>query len=366
MAREGKIPNNAYAVIMAGGSGERLWPLSTPDRPKQFVDIFDGKPLIRHAVDRLAGMIPPERILVITAARFLPLTRRALPMLPRANIIGEPCRRDTAAAVALGVGLVKKLGGEGAVGCILTADQLMTPVAQFQRSLSDAIRLAAQSDAVVTLGLVPTYPATGYGYIECGAPVKTPAGVKIPFSKVARFVEKPDLATAKRYLKAGRFRWNSGMFIWRADVMAAAFRTAAPDIAILIDRVAAARRLAPVLANVYPTLRAISVDFAVMEKAPNILVGESSFDWDDVGGWTSLAAHFPQDGANNTVVGTACVLDTTSSIVVNMPGAKAPLHRVGVLGLSDVVVVNTPEGTLVCSRAAAPRIRELVKAMSGK
>ena len=197
---------NTYAIILAGGNGERLWPLSTPERPKQFVSLFGGKSLIRHAVDRLEGLVPPERIIVITAARLAAMTRRALPCIPKENIIGEPCRRDTAAAVALACGLVKKYGGEKSVGCILTADQLMTPEDEFRKTLKDAVKVARKSASIVTMGIAPDGPATGFGYIECGEDVDFGTGTG--FCRVKRFVEKPDVKTARKYLRSGRFRWN--------------------------------------------------------------------------------------------------------------------------------------------------------------
>ena len=349
--------NNAYAVIMAGGDGERFWPLSTPKRPKQFVGIFGGKPLIRHAFDRLRGLIPPERTLVVTAARLVPQTRRALPEVPAANIVGEPCRRDTAAAVAVACGLVSRLGGPDAVGCILTADQLMKPETAFRATLRDAIVAAAKLDAIVTMGVVPDRPATGYGYIECGK--KVDVGTKTVFFSAKRFVEKPDEATARRYLKAGCFRWNAGMFVWRARVMADAFAGAAPDFLPLIEAVAAARSVPALLRRAYPPLRAISVDFAVMEKSKNILVAESRFKWDDVGSWQALPNHFPSDAEGNVCLGKTALLDAHDSIVVSSDG-----HVTAVVGLSDVVVVHTPEATLVCPRSRAQDVKKLVRGMA--
>ena len=347
----------AYAVIMAGGGGERFWPVSTPERPKQFVDIFEGKPLIRHAFDRLRGLIPPERTLVVTASRLVPQTRRALPEVPAANIIGEPCRRDTAAAVAVACGLVFRLGGPDAVGCILTADQLMKPEKAFRETLRDAIRAAAKFDSIVTMGIVPDHPATGYGYIECGAAVD--AGTKTKVFAAKRFVEKPDEATARRYLKTGRFRWNAGMFVWRARVMAAAFAAAAPEFSGLIESVAAAKSVPALLRRAYPSLKAISVDFAVMEKAKNILVAESRFVWDDVGSWQAIPNHFPADADGNVCLGKTALLDARDSIVVSSGD-----HLTAVVGLSGVIVVHTPGATLVCPRERAQDVKKLVRGLS--
>ena len=351
-----KTKANAYAVILAGGNGERLWPMSTPERPKQFVEIFGGKPLIRHAVDRLQGLIPVERTLVITAERLVEMTRKALPTVPAENVFGEPCRRDTAAAVAVACGIAKRLGGPDAVACILTADQLMDPPDKFRRALSDAITAAEKSDAIVTMGIEPTYPATGFGYIEAGGPVDF--GTKTAFSRVKRFVEKPDARTAEEYIATGRFSWNAGMFIWKVSAMEAEFAAWAPDIAQVVDKVAESKNVAETLKREYPPLRAISVDYAVMEKSKRILVAKSEFRWDDVGSWLSMPNHFSRDDDGNTRLGKTAVLGTSGSVVVSDDG-----HLVAVAGLSDVVVVHTQDATLVCSKARAADLKALVKAL---
>ena len=353
--------SNAYAIIMAGGNGERFWPLSTAAKPKQFLDLFGGKPLIRHAVDRLEGLIPPERIFVITADRFVDLTRAALPMLPTENILGEPCRRDTAAAVATACGLVLQKGGPKAVGCILTADQLITPVPAFQRTLADSIAVAAASDAIVTMGIIPTRADTGFGYIECGTPYQGQETATV-FRQVRRFVEKPNKQKAEEYLSQGGFLWNARMFIWKAETMRKAYYASASDIAALIDAIAAAPEIKSEINRLYPFVRAISVDFAVMEHAKNILVAESRFTWDDVGSWTAVEHHFPQDGDNNTVVGEAALQNAASNVIVN---TAADGHTLAVAGLTDVVVVHTPHATLVCSKAELPQLKQLVTGLQG-
>lgn len=347
---------NAYAIIMAGGNGERFWPLSTPERPKQFLDLFGGKALIRHAVDRLEGFIPSERIFVVTADRFVDLTREVLPMLPAENVIGEPCRRDTAAAVAVACGLVLRKGGPDAVGCILTADQLISPAEIFRQTLADAVAMAADSDAVVTMGIAPARPETGFGYIECGARVES--ATRTVFHGVRRFVEKPDEPTARFYLAQGNFLWNAGMFVWKASAMRDAYRRHAADLAPLIDAVAESPEIRDAVVRIYPGLRSISVDFAVMEHMERILVAESRFTWDDVGSWTAVEHHFPQDAEGNTCVGETVLDDVSNAVVVNLDD---PSHRVAVLGLSDVVVVHTATTTFVCRKADLPKMKDFVR-----
>lgn len=349
----------AYAIIIAGGNGERFWPVSTPERPKQFVDLFGGKPLIRHALDRLEGLIPPERTLVVTARRFVAQTRRALPSLPPGNIFAEPCRRDTAAAVAVAVGLVKRLGGPDAVGCILTADHVMEPAAKFRRALRDAIRVAAKTRNIVTMGIVPASPATGFGYIRRGEAVAT--GTKTVFHRVGRFVEKPDLGTAKKFLRSGEYFWNAGMFVWTARVMESAFAAHAPDIGSLIGKVATAKDVSAALRRAYPPLRATSVDYAVMEHADNILVAESDFTWDDVGSWEAIPRHFPSDAQGNACLGDPLLVDTSDSIVVSDKDRVT-----AVLGLKDVVVVQTAKATLVCARSRVQELRRVVAQLESR
>ena len=352
---------NAYAIIMAGGNGERFWPLSTPELPKQFLDLFGGKPLISQAVDRLMGLIPVERIFVITADRFVGLTRDVLPMVPAENVIGEPCRRDTAAAVATACGLVLKNGGEDAVGCILTADTLISPRETFQRELADAIRVAEMTDAIVTMGIRPTRPETGFGYIECGDDFASSEELTASFAEVLRFVEKPDYDTAKKYMDSGRFLWNAGMFIWKASVMREAFSRHARDIAPLIEAISGSECAKRTLDVLYPQLRSISVDFAVMEHAERIIVAKTTFVWDDVGSWTAVENHFPADADGNVVLGNCLLQNCRGVAAVNR---MAGSHVLAVSGLRDAVVVQTRSATLVCSKEESKNLKTLVRRLT--
>lgn len=351
---------HTYAVIMAGGSGERFWPLSTSARPKQFVSIFGGKPLIRHAVDRLEGLVPPERIIIVTADALVGATREACPSVPHDNIIGEPMRRDTAAACALSLGLVKARDPNG-VAAILTADQLMADVETFRRTLADAFSVASSNDAIVTIGIVPTCPATGFGYIECGDECSLGVGTRM--RRALRFVEKPDAATARSYVESGRFRWNSGMFIWSVATMGSAFASHAPQLLPLVDAAATATSgtmLAERIATIYPGLVKISLDYAVMEKCRNIITAEGDFGWDDVGSWPAIAAHMPADGNGNIVLGAVAAEDSRDNIVVNTADGRI----LAVLGCENMVVVQTPTATLVCPKDSAQNLKALVKAVS--
>ncbi len=347
--------SNFYAVILSGGSGERFWPLSTPERPKQFLTVFGGKSLLRQAVDRLKGLVPPERVLVVTAESLVKVTRSELPELPRANIVAEPCRRDTAAAIATACGVVEGRGGADAVAAVLTADQVMRDVPAFRRVLSDAARAAAKTDDIVTMGVAPDYPATGFGYIHVGKPVDL--GTKTVFARVVRFVEKPDAKTARRYLASKQYVWNAGMFVWRVATMKAALVKGAPALAILEASVAAARSargVRQVLETYYPQLPKISIDYAVMEKATNILVSSGAFGWDDVGTWTSADKHLATDAQRNVAMGKVALLDVSGSIVLS----TGP--QVAALGVKDLVVVATKDSVLVADKARVQDLKKLL------
>jgi mannose-1-phosphate guanylyltransferase len=345
----------AYAVILAGGSGERFWPLSTIARPKQFISLFGGRPLLSLAVERLQGFIPPERIFIITAERLVENTASAAWHVPRANIVGEPCKRDTAPAIAVACGMVRRRDPDG-VACILTADQLMSDAETFRRTLADAVQVADSAAAIVTIGIQPTAPATGFGYIEAGDAVETHTETR--FHKADRFVEKPDAYTAARYVESGKYFWNSGMFIWRTGVMYAALKEHAPELGALCDAVAEADTsdaVDAVMRRDYPSLRAISIDYAVMEHAKNIVVARGAFGWDDVGSWPAVAGHFKADLAGNVVVGTCEPMESVNNIVVSEKRLTA------LIGVNGLVVVQSDNATLICPKERAEDVKKLLR-----
>ena len=325
-----------YAAILSGGSGERFWPLSTSERPKQFLSVFGGKSLLRQSVDRLRGLVPPERILIVTAKSLAKATYRELPEIPRKNILLEPCRRDTAAAVATACTAVEKLGGESAVAAILTADHLMEDVAAFRRILLTAADAAERSADIVTMGVKPTYPATGFGYIKVGRPCGD--GV----CRAERFVEKPNLATARRYLRSGKYVWNAGMFVWKVSTLKSALAEHAPQ-------------LVGITPKDYERLPKISFDYAVMEKSKNVLVTSGDFGWDDVGTWTSVGRHLDQTESGNAVRGDVTFLDCSGTVAV------AEGARIAALGVKDLVIVTTKDAVLV---AAKDRVQDLKKLLA--
>ena len=333
--------SNFKAIILAGGSGERFWPLSTPEKPKQFLNVFGGESLICQSVSRLKGIVKPEDVFVITSKALVAATRKELPEIPKANIVGEPMRRDTGAAVALGVGVASRTGGDagssGRDDCVLgffPSDQLAKNPAAFRKAVAEAIKRAKAKDAIVTLGIKPTFPATGYGYVN---------------PKSGQFVEKPNAAKAKAYLKKG-FLWNAGMFIGRAEVFKAAFAAHAPGLEILFHAEAQRRRE---LERMYEKLPRISFDFAVMEHLKNVEVVKGDFGWDDVGSYAAFDKHFARGKDGNIVLGEVNAVETEGCTAV-AKGAKIAL-----LGVKDLVVVTTKDAVLVVAKDKVAELKKL-------
>ena len=347
---------NRYVVIMAGGRGERFWPASRLATPKHLLPIVGDRPMLTQTVERAARVVPLENILVVTTKDQLPGVRAACPMLPADNLVAEPMGRDTAAATGLALLLVKRRAPDAAFA-MLPADHVIHDGAGYARQLGAAFAAAEAGDVLVTLGIRPTAPATGFGYIELAGPWRTVEGVEV--HAVRRFVEKPDLATAEGYVASGRYLWNAGMFVWRVPVVEAGLRRHAPELhagLAAMEADAARRGWAEALAAGYPALRRISIDYALMEKSDNVVVLPAAFDWDDVGAWPAVANHFPPDAAGNILRGLAAVEGGARNIVVSSDG-----HLTAVVGASDLVVVHTADATLVCPRDRAQDIKALLK-----
>ncbi len=351
---------NAFAVIMAGGRGERFWPLSTSKRPKQVLSLIGGKPMIAIAVDRLDGLVPADRVIVVTNRDLVTATAAALPNVPVQNIVGEPVGRDTAAAVALASALVRKRAADG-VFCILTADHIIEDIAVFQRTIRAGLEMALRKDVLITIGITPTFASTGYGYIEEGELEEEVDGVKLCRAK--RFVEKPDATRAGEYLRAGNYCWNSGMFMWSVDSIQAALKQHTPNLfemARRIEQHVDTDSFASALEKEYEVLKKISVDYAIMEKSNNILMARGAFAWDDVGSWVALENHFEKDQAGNVMIGSCEQLDSTGNIVVSDGRLTA------LLGVHDMVVVQAEGATLVCPKNMAQDVKKLVALLREK
>lgn len=334
----GKSSMSFKAVILAGGSGERFWPLSTPERPKQFLRVFGGASLIRQAVSRLDGLVSPKDVFVVTAKNLVAATRRELPEVPKGNIVGEPMRRDTGAAVALGVGLAA--GADDPVIGFFSSDQMVAKPKEFRKVVKKAVALARRRDAIVTIGIKPDYPATCFGYIS---------------PKTRAFVEKPDAEKAKKYVKAG-YLWNAGMFIARASVFRGAFAAHAPELEKLANIGASEKSIAPAgLARLYSALPKISFDYAVMEKAKNVEVVPGDFGWDDVGSFAAFDKYFPHDSRGNVREGPCTVVEAEGNICV------ARSARISLLGVKNLVVVTTPDSVLVADKSRLTDMKKLFK-----
>ena len=351
-----------YVLIMAGGSGKRLWPLSRQDMPKQLLRVVGGKSLLRIAYERLDGIVSADHVLVCTGADYADIVATELPELTPANILGEPEGRDSLNAVAWPAAVVAARDSD-AVIAVVTSDHLMHPVSAFQSALLEAFEVAESGeDFLVTFGVVPTAPHTGYGYLRRGEILPHHPDV---FS-VIEFKEKPDRATAEEYLASGEYWWNSGMFVWRARTFLDQLEALQPKThAAVLELAAAPYRLA----EIYPELLKISVDYAVMEPvsrgegSAQVVAVRLPITWHDVGGFAALGEQLPRDERGNAIHGVSVLVDARDNLVIN----NAEDGRVvAVVGLTDTVIVQTPQITLVCPITEAERIKELVAEVTAK
>ncbi|MDD3180680.1 MAG: sugar phosphate nucleotidyltransferase [Opitutaceae bacterium] len=346
-----------FVVIMAGGRGERFWPQSRLHQPKHLLPIVGGKPMLAQTIDRLGTLVPKENVLVITTQTQAPAVRAICPELPPANVIAEPVGRDTAAATGLALLLVKRRNPKAAFA-MLPADHVIHDVAEFSRVLTTAFMAAENGEILVTLGIKPTEPATGYGYIQ-QAGVWGKIDGRSVFT-VKRFVEKPSINLAQDYLASGDYLWNAGMFIWRVPVVEAAFKLHVPELFAGLQAIetalAAGEDLGLALWRLYPKLTKRSIDYALMEKAGNVVVVPATFDWDDVGAWPGISRHFPSDTAGNIARGPTVIEGGAKNIVQSTEG-----HLVALVGVDDLIVVHTPDATLVCARDKAQEIKKLLQ-----
>jgi mannose-1-phosphate guanylyltransferase len=346
-----------HAVIMAGGTGTRFWPASRNDAPKQLLQLVGEQTMLRQTVDRLGELAPKERQLIITNRRLVETIRRQLPELPASAIVGEPCKRDTAPCVGLAALLVSR-DDPDATMAVMPADHVIRPAEKFQAAIRQAVALVdASPGRIVTFGIKPTYPAEIFGYIQRGEPLASshPA----PAYAVKQFKEKPDLATAKKYLDSGEYYWNGGIFVWRARTILEALRERQPAMLGHLEAIVKAwdtSEREAVLDREFTAIKPISIDYAVMEYATDVVVIEAPFEWDDLGGWQSLTRLIGQDENTNTIVGKHLGLGTSGTIV-----RTADDHLVVTLGLKDVIVVHTPNATLVADKHCEEQIRQVVK-----
>lgn len=349
------MSNSIYALILAGGSGERFWPVSRRARPKQLLKLVSKKTLLEETIARIDGLVPRERILILTNIEQEAGVRELLKDFPRENIVAEPAKRDTAAAVALGAGWVA-IRDHAATMIVLPADHVIADRKAFQETMKLAAIAAEETGGLVTIGIKPTWACPGFGYIEQGEPVRmSKDSGKGVVHHVVRFREKPNVDLADSFLRKGNFRWNSGMFVWSVPTLLSEFNRHAPQLADFISQLRAAGNFEKSLREGFGKLPRVSFDYAIMEKADRVLVVEASFDWDDVGSWSAVAKYFKQDEHRNAANCSVTIADSTNNIIFGDDGSDVAL-----LGVHNLIVVRTRDAVLVCHRHQAEKIKELI------
>lgn len=349
-----------YAVILAGGSGRRFWPLSRDTRPKQLLQLFGGKTLLEHALNRLDGLVPRENILILTNREQEEAVRAILgAAIPAENILSEPAKRDTAPAIALGIGWVAARDAS-AVMMVLPADQLIQDEAAFRSCLSGAVAVAHQTQALVTIGISPTWACPSYGYIERGARTQVIGAEEAVVYEVQRFREKPNPDLAEDFLRQGNFSWNAGMFIWSVSAVVAELSRHRPELSKFVAEIRHSTDLKATIAAQFTSLPQISIDYALMEKASRVLNVEASFDWDDVGSWISVGKYLPKDDHGNAANQELVQIDSHDNIVFSTAGLNISL-----LGVTDLIVVQTGDALLVANRHSADAIKKIVDLVPG-
>ncbi len=345
---------NLHVLIMAGGKGERFWPQSREETPKQFLNLKGSKSLIEETVDRLKGLVQPSNIWILTNEAHVALVRKLCKGLKKDQIIGEPIGKDTAPCIAVAASLIARKD-KNAVMAVLPADHTIAPKAKFHQILRESAVMAQKEEALVTLGIKPKTPHTGYGYIQIKKSIASPG--KNKFFHVQAFKEKPDLAKAKKYVKKGSFYWNSGIFIWNVATILNEIKRCLPNIyknAQKIEKAWGKRNQQATLKKSFQAFEKISIDYGVLEKANKVLMAKAPFDWDDVGSWVSLSKYLKQDKKGNAQSGAILAHETKNSILVSTNGLVATL------GVKNLIVVSTPDVTLVAHKDNEQEIKQLL------
>jgi mannose-1-phosphate guanylyltransferase len=352
--QESKKNKNIYVAIMAGGIGSRFWPLSRINLPKQFLDILgSGKTLIQQTYDRFAQMVPPENIFVITAGEYVGITREQLPLLPKENILGEPFRKNTAPCIAYISFKLEQINPDASL-IVAPADHLILNESKFLEVTEDALKFVNHFNALITIGITPTYPNTGYGYIQHESREAAPA-----VYKVKTFTEKPNRQLAETFIASGDFLWNSGIFVWKIKRGIEAFQKHMPEMFELFS--ADKEKLntgeeKSIIEIIYPQCSNISIDFGVMEKADNVYVIPASFGWSDLGTWNSAWENMDKDTLENAVAGKNVIVFNTNKCVVHVPNDKLVVLQ----GLDDYIVADTKDVLLICHKDKEQEIKEYV------
>mgnify|MGYP002577823139 CR=1 FL=1 len=343
---------------MAGGIGSRFWPMSSPEMPKQFIDVLGcGRTLIQLTVDRFKDVCLPENIWVVTSAKYAEIVKEQLPEVPVDHILLEPCRRNTAPCIAYVSWKIKARNPKANI-VVTPSDHVVMNVREFARVVTSAMKFTADSDAIVTLGMKANRPETGYGYIEADLSMACPSNKEI--YRVDAFREKPDLATAERYLQRNNYFWNAGIFVWNVRTITSVMRVYAPGIAQIFDRIFPdfyTEKENETIKKLFPTCEAISIDYAVMEKAQEIYVLPASFGWSDLGTWGALRGLLPQDKSGNATVGADVRLYESKNCIVHTSEEK----RVVIQGLDGYIIAEKDNTLLICKLDEEQRIKEFSK-----
>lgn len=349
-----------YAVIMAGGTGKRLWPLSRKKRPKQILKLLDGQTLLRRCFDRLTPIFDTRNIIVLTNAGYADLVRENLPSLPFNNVIAEPAVRDTAGAIGLAATILTKYDPEATMA-VVTADQIIEPAEHLIGAIKDALKFVGDNpESLITFGIQPTFPSTLLGYVKCAESQKAP-GCQSEVYRVEAFIEKPEEETAREYVESGRYLWNSGMFVWKAKTILANLWEFLPEATEPLAKIQAAwdsPNQQRTLQESFRELPKISIDYAVMEKASAVHGIKLDCRWLDMGSFAALADIITADADNNIVVaGASELLDCKNSIFVT----EVKGHLIAGIGLENMVVAHSPDATLVCPADQTHRLKELLE-----
>lgn len=341
-------------VIMAGGRGERFWPRSQRNMPKQLLNLTSDKTMIQETVERLKGFVKLEDIYISTGSDYVTIISEQLPMIPKENIIVEPCGRNTAPCIGLAAKHIEQKNPDSTM-IVLPSDHLIKNVENFKTTLLWASRVASEGENLVTLGISPTKPETGYGYIH----FETGTGLDICGNayKVKSFVEKPDLRTAQHYLETGEYLWNSGMFIWNVSTILSKIKKHMPSLSHQLDQIMDFDTIDQYNSNllsIYPSCESVSIDYGIMEKAENIYVLPGIFGWDDVGSWTALDRVFDSDENGNVIKGNVAHHDTKDCII------QSNERLIATVGVEGLVIVETEEVTLICKKTEAQNVKKII------
>ena len=353
-----------HAMIMAGGSGTRFWPASRAALPKQLLTLSGTRSMIQETVDRITPLVPVERIRVLTNQRLVRTIQEQLPELSAGSILGEPCKRDTAPCIGLAALLIQQEDPEATM-VVMPADHVISPADVFCQAIEQAAQLVeATPQKIVTFGIRPSYAAESFGYIESGSLLESAQPGSPATYQVQQFREKPALSVAEEYLQAGNFYWNSGIFVWKVATILQALRDFEPTMYQQLEEIVADAKesdLETVLDEKFPSIEGKSIDYAVMEQHPEVLVVEAPFQWSDMGNWKSLAAMHEADEAGNIVLGKHLGVASGNSIVHSTGD-----HLVVTVGLDDIIVVHTEDATLIASKQQEEAVRQIVERLEEK